>query len=65
MFPYKLSFDLVGKKNKKGVEFEFNLNQVHLLLISSNYMMKHGRLHSNGHSENYGCYSSPLKKISS
>jgi hypothetical protein len=41
--------DLVRKKKKSGFEFEFNLNQVHMLLISSNYKMKHCRLQGDGY----------------
>jgi hypothetical protein len=39
---------------KEGIEFEFNLNQVHLPLIPCNYMIKNYRLHSSGYSDTRG-----------
>jgi hypothetical protein len=51
-FPYKLSLTWFERKIKMGFEFEFNLNQVHLLLIPSNYKMKYCRLHSKCYNEN-------------
>jgi hypothetical protein len=45
------SFDSL-KIMKRVFEFEFELNQVHLLSIPSNYKMKHCRLHIGGYSEN-------------
>jgi hypothetical protein len=45
-------YDLVWKKKKSGFEFEFNLNQVHFLLISSNHKMKHCRLQGDAYNKN-------------
>jgi hypothetical protein len=40
----------------KRVWISIQLNQVHLLLIPSNYKMQHFRLQGNGYNKNYGCY---------
>jgi hypothetical protein len=45
-------YDLVWKKKKSGCEHEFNLNQVHFLLIFSNHKMKHYILQGEGYSDN-------------
>jgi hypothetical protein len=52
--PHLTWFEKKRKEKKRGFDFEFKLNQVHLSLIHCNYMLRNCRLHCSGYSDTMG-----------